>query len=265
MKLLTGLFRAARKRLMTTDNDMGMFRTKLDELVASKDSLSDEEVTQRVEELKQITNDLPDNDDKSKLVRFLEDFKAVKEQDEATAKEAAKAVADMFEKLDTEAMKDTPETAIGEAPAEEAPATEGEAPVEETTTEETVEEKTEDAAEPETLAEYAEGNVKEDIANAKGEVKDGDEGANAQYTLEEIYQFIKKRMAEDEAPKEGEEPVEEETEEIAEETEAEDAACGDDDKKDGVVTDNAPHIPVTVKDNAPKGSLAALFDLAKRG
>lgn len=37
MKLFTGLFRAARKRTMTTDNDMGMFRTKLEELVAGKD------------------------------------------------------------------------------------------------------------------------------------------------------------------------------------------------------------------------------------
>ena len=43
MKLLTGLFRFARKRTQTTDNDMGMFRTKLEELVSSKDSLSDED------------------------------------------------------------------------------------------------------------------------------------------------------------------------------------------------------------------------------
>ena len=110
MKLLTGLFRYARKRTQTTDNDMGMFRTKLTELVEKKDSLPDEEVVKIVDELKGMTSDLPDADDKAKLDRFLEDFKSVKEQDEATAKEAASMVSDLFEKLDTEAMKDVPET-----------------------------------------------------------------------------------------------------------------------------------------------------------
>jgi len=248
--LLTGLFRAARKRLMTTDNDMGMFRQKLDELVSSKDTLSDEEVAQKVDELKQIISDLPDNEEKGKLSRFLDDFKAVKEQDEATAKEAAKTVADLFERLDTQAMQDTPETV---APAEGEPLVESEA----------VEEHTEEMTdgEPETLGEYAEENVKEDVENAT-ETKDDD--PNAEYSLEEIYQFIKKRMAED-AESGSEEPVtEEETEEIAEETEAEDGEC-EEKEDDEVVTDHSPFIPVTVKSNANQGSLAALFDLAKRG
>ena len=56
MKLLTGLFRAARKRVMTTDNDMGMFREKLTELVEKKDSLPDEELVKRVDELKEMYN-----------------------------------------------------------------------------------------------------------------------------------------------------------------------------------------------------------------
>ena len=106
MKLITGLFRFARKRVQTTDTDMGAFRDKIDELVAKKDSLSDEEVESKVEELKTMSADLPESEDKGKLDRFLEDFKSVKEQDEATAKEAAGMVADLFEKLDTEAMQD---------------------------------------------------------------------------------------------------------------------------------------------------------------
>ena len=79
---LTGLFRLARKRVQTTDNDMGMFREKLEGLVAKKDSLSDEDVSAKVEELKAMAVDLPDGDDKSKLERFLDDFKGVKGQDE---------------------------------------------------------------------------------------------------------------------------------------------------------------------------------------
>ena len=75
MKLLTGLFRAARKRVMTTDNDMGMFRDKLNKLVEEKDTLQDDEVVKRVDELKEMTIDLPDDEEKAKLDRFLEEIR----------------------------------------------------------------------------------------------------------------------------------------------------------------------------------------------
>ena len=137
MKLLTGLFRMARKRTQTTDNDLGMFRKKLEELVSNKESLSDEEVVEKVEELKSMGSDLPDGDEKSELERYLEDFKSVKEQDDAAAKEAANMVADFFEKLDTEAMKDAPaveettEEVVEEVKEAEVPETVEEAPAEE--------------------------------------------------------------------------------------------------------------------------------------
>lgn len=216
---LTGLFRMARKRVQTTDNDMGMFREKLEGLVAGKDSLSDEDVSAKVEELKAMAVDLPDGDDKSKLERFLDDFKGVKGQDEATAKEAASMVADLFEKLDTEAMKDAPAV-------EEAKETE----------------KVDEAGE----AKDGEPEKKE----GDGEAKDADEAANAEYTLEEIYQFCKKRRAEDDAA--SKEP-EEEKEKVTE-------------KEEGAVTDNAPRIPVTM-DKAPAagGSLDDLFNRIKGG
>lgn len=252
MKLLTGLFRFARKRTQTTDNDMGMFRTKLDELVASKDTLTDEDVAARVDELKGMTNDLPDEDDKAKLDRFLEDFKSVKEQDEATAKEAASMVSDLFEKLDTAAMKDVPV-------------------VEEET--ETESEMT-DAAGDDTLGGYVKNNVKADVDYLTG--KDGvaeeeaeetveetvapegeaeDEDPNSDYTLEEIYQFIKKRMAEDSAAEDcGTQDDADEVEEKEEEEEEEE-----------VVTDHAPRIPVTMNRTAAKGSLADMFSRIKEG
>lgn len=216
MKLLTGLFRLARKRVQTTDTDMGAFRDKITELVEKKDSFSDDEINRKVEELKSMSADLPESDDKGKLDRFLEDFKSVKEQDGATANEAAKMVADLFEKLDTEAMKDVP------------------------------------AQEPETLGGYVKKNVEEDINHAT-QTKDADgeettepdsEKSNAQYTLEEIYQFIKKRLAEDSGEK-TEEKEEEETE---------------------TVTDHAPHIPVTMNGGVPgEGSIGAMFARIKQG
>ena len=234
-KLLTGLFRAARKRTLTTDNDMGMFRDKLTELVEQKGSLSDEDVEKRVDELKEMTIDLPDDEEKSKLDRFLEDFKSVKEQDDAAAKEAANMVADLFEKLDTEAMKDVPDVG-GEDTTEE---------VEETETEEAP--LTESAAPEET--EEAKETVEETVAPEGEEKEAEDADPNSEYTLEEIYQFIKKRMAEDCGTGDGAEEVEKE-----------------EDDEEEVVTDNAPRIPVTMNNGTPaEGSLLDMFHKLKEG
>jgi hypothetical protein len=241
MKLLTGLFRFARKRVQTTDNDMGMFREKLTELVEKKAELPDEEVAKRVDELKEMTVDLPDEEGKAKLDRFLEDFKSVKEQDDATAKEAASMVSDLFEKLDTEAMKDVPEA--GEEPAAEETTEEA---VEETATEEAP--LTESAA-PEAETEEATEAVEETVAPEE-EAKDAD--PNPEYTLEEIYQFVKKRMAEDSCAGDSAEEVEETKEEKEDEEE--------------VTTDHAPRIPVTMNGTpAAKGSLADMFNTLKEG
>ena len=240
MGLLTGLFRAARKRTLTTDNDMGMFREKLTELVEKKAELPDEEVAKRVDELKEMTVDLPDEEGKAKLDRFLEDFKSVKEQDDATAKEAASMVSDLFEKLDTEAMKDVPD-AGGEETTEEATeevATEEEAPL------------VESEAAPEATEEATEA-VEETVAPEEEEGKAEDADPNADYSLEEIYQFIKKRMAEDACAGDSAEEVEEEKEE---------------DEEEEVVADHAPRIPVTMNGTpAAKGSLADMFNTLKEG
>lgn len=216
MKLITGLFRFARKRTQTKDTDMGTFRDKIIELVEKKDSLSDGEIASKVDELKTMCADLPESDDKGKLDRFLEDFKSVKEQDGATANEAAKMVADLFEKLDTEAMKDAPETAAEETEAPPAGQTD-------------------------------DGTEEPEAPAGKAQTKDDDrEKSNAQYTLEEIYQFIKKRLAEDSGEKtEEKEKEEEETEPVA---------------------DHAPHIPVTMNSGAPsEGSIGAMFARIKQG
>ena len=235
MKLLTGLFRAARKRVMTTDNDMGMFREKLNELVEKKAELPDEEVAKRVDELKEMTIDLPDDEEKAKLDRYLEDFKAVKEQDDAAAKEAVSMVADLFEKLDTAAMKDIPD--VG---GEETETTETET---ETTTEE---------AAPETIEEVKETVEETEAPEGEKETED-DEGPLNEYTLEEIYQYIKKRQAEDAGATDG--CATDGAEEVEEE-----------EKKEEVVTDNAPRIPVTMNGTtAAKGSLAEMFNKFKEG
>ena len=56
MKLLTGLFMAAKRRLMTTDSNSDSFKSKLDELIEKKDSLSAEDIGTRVDELKKLAD-----------------------------------------------------------------------------------------------------------------------------------------------------------------------------------------------------------------
>ena len=238
MGLLTGLFRAARKRTLTTDNDMGMFREKLTELVEKKAELPDEEVAKRVDELKEMTVDLPESEDKSKLDLYLEDIKSIKEQDDATAKEAASMVSDLFEKLDTEAMKEVDGGAETTEEATEEVAAEEEAPL------------VESEAAPE-ATEEATAAVEETVAPEEEEGKAEDADPNADYSLEEIYQFIKKRMAEDACAEDSAEEVEEEKEE---------------DEEEEVVADHAPRIPVTMNGTpAAKGSLADMFNTLKEG
>lgn len=249
MKLLTGLFRAARKRLQTTDNDMGMFREKLDALVAGKDTLGDEEVAAKVQELVEITNDLPESEEKAKLLRFIEDFKSVKEQDAAVAQEAAKAVADLFEKLDTEAMKDSPDMVT--EPAAKPAAEEGAEPGDPIG---------DPAAEETTAGEETDGACEEVIEgqNEENEVQDDDEKI-AEYTLEDIYQYCKKRQKEDaEAESDEEESGEEETESIAEETAEEEL--------DEVTQDHAPWAGISLpgKEKA-NGGISAMFAELKNG
>lgn len=248
MGLLTGLFRAARKRTaLVQDNDMGRFRDVVKEIVAQKDSLSDEDLAAKVEQLNAMLADLPDTDGKAQLVRYLEDFKAVKSETPEVAENAGTSIADLFEKLDTEAMKDAPEAPV-EAAAEEPAAEET---VAEAVAEETVAPDSEEPAE-DTGAEVTEEDV------VKEEVEDTDPEANAEYTLEEIYQFIKKRMAEDAEAEAGEESV---AEEVTEE-QLGDGAC----ETEEVTQDHAPAVTVTLGNKpAEAGSLAAMFAGIKGG
>lgn len=246
MKLLTGLFRSARKKLaMTHDNDMGAFREKLNAFIEQKDNLSDDEINAKVDELKGFTEDLPESDEKNQLDRFLEDFKSVKEQDLNVAKEAGKRVADLFEKLDAKAMEDVPE-AVGED-------SENKELTDEDGTEEISEEVAEETETP--------NSKKEEVS---------DEDPSPEYTLEEIYQFIKKRMAEDaEADSEIDET---EDEDGTKEPESLGAYCKKNIKDDvdnftkPCTTDNAPFIPVTMnKRNATNGGLLEMFQAIKNG
>lgn len=198
MNLITGLFRSARKRLMTKDE--GSFRDVILDLVEKKDEYTDEGIASKVDGLLGMVSDLPSGEEKDKLERFITDFKLVKEQDAETAKKAAEMVSDLYESLDKDSSVD-----IGAAqePADADPVD------------------AEPASEPVTQ-------------------KD-----SSGIDLEEVYQFIKKRMAEEAAATDGacEEPAKEE--------------------KETVVADGGPKVAIVLGNAEARGSLAEMFKKAK--
>jgi hypothetical protein len=229
MKILTGLFRMARKRTQTKDSAED-FRASLTALVDERESLTDEGVSKKVDELKAMITDLPDSEDKEKLSRYLDDFRAVKEQDEATAKEAVNMVAGLYESLDSSASADAPnatETTTADENSEtETAVKETETKDEETATETTKTEETKDEG-----------------------------GEEKRYSLDEIFEMIKtlKDGCKDEGEKVEETKVEEKKDEETK------------DEGGEVTEDHAPMIPMNISNSASKGSLSELFANMKKG
>lgn len=230
MKILTGLFRMARKRTQTKDSAED-FRASLTALVDERESLTDEGVSKKVDELKAMITDLPDSEDKEKLSRYLDDFRAVKEQDEATAKEAVNMVAGLYESLDSSASADAP-NATGTTTADE---------------------------ESETETAVKETETKDEETTTKT-TKDEESAEEKRYTLDEIFEMIK--TLKDGCKDEGEK-VEEKKDEEKKDEEKKDEGIKD---EGGEVTeDHAPMIPMNISNSASKGSLSELFANMKKG
>ena len=225
MKILTGLFRMARKRTQTKDGAED-FRASLTALVDERESLTDEGVSKKVDELKAMITDLPDSEDKEKLSRYLDDFRAVKEQDEATAKEAVNMVAGLYESLDSSASADAPN-------------------VKETTTADENLEAEKNVTETETKDEETATEEKKDE-----ETKDEEPTGEKRYTLDEIFEMIK--TLKDGCKDEGEKVEEKKEEETK-------------DEGGEVTEDHAPMIPMNISNSASKGSLSELFANMKKG
>lgn len=252
MKLLTNLFYSAKKKMQgVKDGENETFRDSLKSIVASKDSLSEEEISAKVDELKSTCSLLPDSEGKTLLERYLEDFKVVKNQDEETAQKAVETIANLFERLDSKASEEpTTEPATDES--------------------ETVEEKKNESETKDDLNINANGNTvsaantgaNNGVAKDEGETVEEkkeetsknstdsnetkDEGKFSQEDLEQIWQFIKQKLKEETATTDGDE------------TEGE--GKSESEEKERTVSDHAPKINVKItKDKA--GKVDALNDI----
>ena len=234
MKLLTGLFLAAKRSLMTRDSGADEFKSKLDELVNRKDGLSEAEVSSRVAELEKLTADIPDGDEKAKLTRFLEDFKAVKEQPPEVAKKAADGIFELYQSLCNEALKDSPESAA--EPAGGNP----------------------DNGKPETqkpAGETKDADLAKGVENAGKAAGAGLAAGTKLATsqMEQVYQYIKKRMEQDAAGGTTDDDGNDSGGDGGKEAE-----------KDTGVADHAPRIPVNLPNSRQQsGGVGGLFKIAK--
>jgi len=107
-KYLSGLWHSAKKKAMgAMDSEIGPFRAKVDSLVAGRGTIDEAGVKTAIDELKGLMADLPESEEKGTLARVLDDFGVgLKEQDDATAKQAGSMLSDLFEKQEGDAMDD---------------------------------------------------------------------------------------------------------------------------------------------------------------
>ena len=145
----SGLIRAIKKRLqgVMDGKDSQSFESVVDEIGSTLQNIDDEGLKAKTASLVGYCDDLPDSDEKEKLLRYIADIPLLKDEDKEVAEEALKCIKESYNTLDSDAnseimeknMEDTenketvapaqdavpaPAPAPAEPPKEEAPAEE---------------------------------------------------------------------------------------------------------------------------------------------
>lgn len=145
----SGLIRAIKKRLqgVMDGKDGQSFESVVDEIGSTLQNIDDEGLKAKTASLVGYCDDLPDSDEKEKLLRYIADIPLLKDEDKEVAEEALKCIKESYNTLDSDAnseimeknMEDTekketvapaqdavpaPAPAPAEPPKEEAPAEE---------------------------------------------------------------------------------------------------------------------------------------------
>ena len=106
-RIVSGILRYAHKTAHGVgDADMGAFRNTIQDVVENRARWTSEEMMEHCHTLMVLTNDLPDSEQKEKLLRFITDIPLIAGEDDETAKQVGEAVAALYEQLDSDAMSD---------------------------------------------------------------------------------------------------------------------------------------------------------------
>ena len=121
MAVHSGLLYFVKKKLkgVNDGNDANSFGAIIDKLTANIKNISDEELSGMTESLIKCVNDLPDSDEKEKVIRYIADIPLLKEEDEKVVNEALSCIKESFNSLDSDAVSETMEKKDMENPKNE--------------------------------------------------------------------------------------------------------------------------------------------------
>ena len=111
MAVHSGLLYFVKKKLggINDGNDANSFGAIIDKLTANIKNISDEELSGMTEGLIKCVKDLPDSDEKEKVIRYIADIPLLKEEDEKVVNEALSCIKESFNSLDSDAVSETME------------------------------------------------------------------------------------------------------------------------------------------------------------
>ena len=208
----SGLIRTIKKRLtgVMDGNDSQSFESVVDEIGTTLQNIDEEGLKAKTASLVGYCDDLPDSDEKEKLLRYIADIPLLKDEDEQVANEALKCIKESYKTLDSDANSEIMETTMEdpekketETPAQDSVPTPAPAPAEPQTEEAPAEEKKEDGCggDMAKLADALDAISKklDSLLEAKAEPKT-DEQPKETETKEEV---VAETKEEDEKPAEG--------------------------------------------------------------
>lgn len=207
----SGLIRTIKKRLtgVMDGNDSQSFESVVDEIGSTLQNIDEEGLKAKTASLVGYCDDLPDSDEKEKLLRYIADIPLLKDEDEQVANEALKCIKESYKTLDSDANSEIMETTMEEekketeVPAQDAVPAPAPAPAEPQVEEAKAEEKKEDGCggDMAKLADALDAISKklDSLLEAKAEPKT-DEQPKETETKEEV---VAETKEEDEKPAEG--------------------------------------------------------------
>lgn len=121
MAVHSGLLYFVKKKLkgVNDGNDANSFGVLIDKLTENIKNISNEELSEITEKLIKCVEDLPDSDEKEKVIRYIADIPLLKEEDEKVVNEALSCIKESFNSLDSDAVSETMEKKDMENPNNE--------------------------------------------------------------------------------------------------------------------------------------------------
>ena len=124
-KVASGLWWAVKRRTLVKDEVQSEiasfatgFRSGLNALVEGRAAAKDEDIASGIDELKKLLEDLPFGDERSLLMRYMDDLKLMKEEPEDVVRDAVDLACALLDKLDRSAMGEVKQV-FGDGAAEE--------------------------------------------------------------------------------------------------------------------------------------------------